>query len=84
MSTAECQPAGACANGRALILMLRCISFAPKGRPQKSPGQRPGWRLRNLRQSPVRATIAGRLLRLFRAFSLVFRGFSRPQGVGLG
>jgi hypothetical protein len=28
--------------------------------------------------------IAGRVLRPFRAFFLVFRGFSRPQGVALG
>jgi hypothetical protein len=28
----------------------------PEGAGQNSPGQRPGWRLRNLRRSPVRAT----------------------------
>jgi hypothetical protein len=43
-------------QARLAVFGVALNSFAQKGPPQISPGQRPGWRLRNLRRSPERAT----------------------------
>jgi hypothetical protein len=61
------------------FLMLRRISFAPKGPRQNSPGQRPGWRLRNVRQSPVRAIHRRSAVAPFQGFFPCFsRCFASP------
>jgi hypothetical protein len=71
---------GSFSDPPARVLMLRCISFAPKGRPQKSPGRRPGRRLRNLRQSPVRATHRRSAVAPLQGFSPRFSRFFASPG----
>jgi hypothetical protein len=70
-----------CTYPRLRFLVLRCISFAPKGPQQDSPGQRPGWRLRNPRKSPERATHRRSAVAPLQGFFPPFRGFRVPRAL---